>query len=318
MIKLNSILNFLILASFCYSISIINHDEFNIISDKSCDSNLVYEDCPEHINQIHNFKNNVQYLRTEKIYLSKDPEVGDDFKNIFTISKNGEKFYFPPIILDKNNSISKSYSLSKGDTILAYHLFNKVLLAELLNEIVKYELIYQKPRKNSNGYDIELTSSDYEIIKREFSWKGNKKIQKDYSFNHFIKQLNDIIEDKNYDAFPCKKITSVDDDKFVLEKLSIRTGIIQTDKILDTVYKKERAVWYRYPDDFGKGQWTQFLNQNYDNEYTTKQILEILTYWININTNALFEDYKKSVTIKDNEIIQPKKLWIIELFNNRS
>ena len=83
-----------------------------------------------------------------------------------------------------------------------------------------------------------------------------------FTTKSWYKQLNDIIEDKNYDAFPCKKITSVDDDKFVLEKLSIRTGIIQTDKILDTVYKKERAVWYRYPDDFGKGQWTQFLNQN--------------------------------------------------------
>ena len=320
--SLRYILSFLIFISYYYAISIISLDEFNKISEqKNCDKHIVYKDCPEYIDQINHFKDDINYLRKEKIYFSETPKKGYEISNVFTIIKNGNKFYFPPKVLDVKNKVINEYSISKGDTILAYHLFNKVFLVELLNEIIKYDLVCQKPQRNSEGYDFDLMASDFDIIKREFKFSGNTKIKEDYSFDNFIKQLKDIKNDKT-DAFPCHKIITINDNKGIrLQKLNIKKGII-TDKKLDTIYDEKRAVWHHTIgqdlSDFNKNQWQIFLNKKYKNEYTVKQILEILTYWINIHTNALFENFSRSITIKDNKIIHPKQLWVIELFKNRS
>jgi len=225
LILMNNFFKILIVLSFLTQIyssaKIVNQEKFDqLLKDNNC-KGVIYKDCLDFLDEILSFKNNFppNHLQQEKIYINEAPQKHNKFKHTYTISKNGINYFLPLYILESNlsntNKINKEHTISVGDEILVYHLFNKVFFAEIINTHVEeikptylektnnqpkiiertnnqqelIEIDYSGPIVNSKGgYDIRLTEKDFELVKQAL--QISKKYKDLLSFVKILENLN--------------------------------------------------------------------------------------------------------------------------------
>jgi len=328
--KILIVLSFL--AQIYSSVKIVNQEKFDqLLKDNNC-KGIIYKDCLDFLDEISSFKKNFPFdhLQKEKIYINEAPQKHNKFKHTYTISKNGINYFLPLYILESNlsntNKINKEHTISVGDEILVYHLFNKVFFAELLSKPIiestaKIESIdYTGPEsvENENAYNIKLTESDWNnYIKKEYLSLKNKTLD---SFVDDLQKLNSEIP-YVIDINPKKNKNEV-----ILQRLRIeQQNIIDSNQELKDIYKPDRAIYLlrmkrerttrnRWPKDMkiyvsgGNGKWGRLISDT-----RKAKTLEILTYWINLHQ---IEDVIQNQGNKK-RITNSQNLWILKLFEGK-